>query len=132
MKALIILSFLTMATTSFSSPAADTKIKLRCTLDSLEECEEKVIKTLEKLQCKPQLGTLRCDYRTEIDGDGNPSGEMAYCEVNTDNCSEADPYLFGGTYCREGEKVKMSRWGKLSLSYSMGLFGSWERTLCKF
>jgi hypothetical protein len=132
MKALIILSFLTMAMASFSSQAANTKINLRCTLDSLEECEDKVIKTLEKLQCKTQPETLSCDYRTEIDEDGNPSGEMAYCEVNTDNCTEADPYLLGGTYCRKGEKVKMSRWSKLSLSYSMGLFGSWERTLCKF
>lgn len=127
MKSLLKITILAsiLGATSFANAAS---VRIRCQARSTEECQTRITSTLTKMKCGPQQ--VECSLQQETDDDGKPTQQAVYCTARTEKCSEASPYLFGGTYCSSGEKQSM-RWhdGKLTLTYWMGLTG-WVRSLC--
>ncbi|MGE4132210.1 MAG: hypothetical protein AB7F86_11270 [Bdellovibrionales bacterium] len=105
---------------TFSFSSFGESLNLLC---SGSDCQNRILKTLDEMECQAVPETLTCGPAASEPG-------SSVCSIQTQYCSEPKPSLFIAVDCHSGRKVSLRRYDRgLSLTWWMG-FGPYVRTLC--
>lgn len=117
-----LLTLICLCAFSVVAIASNNETQFRCTADSIENCEKKVLAELENQQCEPLQNTIVCRESS--------SDKAIYCSANTNRCRDASSDGFSGITCREGVKVSIKD-RKLSATWARSILWIWVRSMCK-